>query len=66
LVTVSKIQNHSSIQMTMRYVHPTPANMKRAVEKLGEIFEEKSCKKTTHLEDSIEVRKPIIPLVLNN
>ncbi len=38
LVTVSKILGHSSIQMTMRYAHPTPENMKRAVEKLGEIL----------------------------
>lgn len=39
LVTVSKILGHSSIQMTMRYAHPTPENMKRAVEKLGEILD---------------------------
>jgi len=36
LVTVSKILGHASIQMTMRYAHPTPENMRRAVEKLGE------------------------------
>lgn len=39
LVTVSKILGHASIQMTMRYAHPTPENMRRAVEKLGEIFQ---------------------------
>ena len=39
LVTVSKILGHSSIQMTMRYAHPTPENMQRAVNKLGKIFE---------------------------
>jgi integrase len=38
LVTVSKILGHSSIQMTMRYAHPTPENMQRAVGKLAEIF----------------------------
>ena len=38
LVTVSRILGHASIQMTMRYAHPTPENMQRAVEKLGEIF----------------------------
>jgi integrase len=36
LVTVSKILGHSSIQMTMRYAHPTPENMRRAVDRLGE------------------------------
>ena len=35
LVTVSKILGHSSIQMTMRYAHPSPENLKRAVEILG-------------------------------
>ena len=34
LVTVSKILGHSSIQMTMRYAHPTLETMRRAVEKL--------------------------------
>jgi len=38
LVTVSKILGHASIQMTMRYAHPTPENMRLAVSKLGEIL----------------------------
>ena len=38
LVTVSRILGHSSIQMTMRYAHPTPENMRHAVQKLGEFF----------------------------
>ena len=38
LVTVSKILGHASIQMTMRYAHPTPENMRLAVGKLGEIL----------------------------
>jgi integrase len=39
LVTVSRILGHSSIQMTMRYAHPTPENMRLAVQKLGEFFD---------------------------
>lgn len=39
LVTVSRILGHSSIQMTMRYAHPTPKNMRLAVRKLGEFFD---------------------------
>jgi len=35
LVTVSKILDHSSIRMTMRFVHPSLENLKRAVEILG-------------------------------
>jgi len=38
LVTVSKILGHSSIQMTMRYAHPSPENLKRAVEILGTLL----------------------------
>jgi len=38
IATVSKILGHASIQMTMRYCHPTPENMQRAVDKLGESF----------------------------
>jgi integrase len=38
LVTVSKILGHASIQMTMRYAHPTPETMRRAVEKLGDFL----------------------------
>jgi integrase len=38
LVTVSKILGHSSIQMTMRYAHPTPENMRLAINSLGEIL----------------------------
>jgi len=34
LVTVSKLLGHSSIQMTMRYAHPTPENFKQAVKVL--------------------------------
>lgn len=39
LVTVSKILGHASIQMTMRYAHPTPENMRLAVEKLAGILD---------------------------
>jgi integrase len=38
LVTVSKILGHASIQMTMRYAHPTPENMRLAVSKLAKIL----------------------------
>jgi integrase len=51
LVTVSKILGHSSIQMTMRYAHPTPENMQRAVNILGEIFRDSSRMKMNLLHD---------------
>jgi integrase len=38
LVTVSKILGHSSIIMTMRYAHPTPENMRFAINSLGDIL----------------------------
>jgi integrase len=34
IVTVKELLGHSSIEMTMRYSHPTPENKKRAVESL--------------------------------
>ena len=34
LATVSKLLGHSTIQMTMRYSHPTPEALKNAVSKL--------------------------------
>jgi integrase len=61
LVTVSKILGHSSIQMTMRYAHPTPENMKRAVEKLAEIHGQ-----TRQKVDIVEIPKPITYLKTDN
>lgn len=61
LVTVSKILGHSKIEMTMRYCHPTPENMQRAVDKLGEIFE-KSRHKVVTSKNYVEVKRPVIPL----
>lgn len=57
LVTVSKILGHASIQMTMRYAHPTPENMRLAVQKLGEVFKESGQKA-----DTVEMRLPAIHL----
>ena len=54
LVTVSKILGHASIQMTMRYSHPTPENMKLAVQKLGEFLGQSRQKV-----DSIQIPKPL-------
>lgn len=39
LVTVSKILGHSSIQMTMRYAHPTSENKRKAVDVLADVIE---------------------------
>lgn len=61
LVTVSKILGHSKIDMTMRYCHPTPENMQRAIDELGKIFE-KSRHKVDTPENLVELRKPVIPL----
>lgn len=57
LVTISKILGHSSIQMTMRYAHPTPENMRLAVQKLGQKLE-----KASQETDIIET-KPFISLL---
>ena len=39
LVTVKEILGHSTIEMTMRYSHPTPENKRKAVEVLASVFE---------------------------
>ena len=39
LVTVKEILGHSTIEMTMRYAHPTPENKIKAVEVLASVFE---------------------------
>ncbi len=61
LVTVSKILGHATIQMTMRYCHPTPENMRRAVEKLSEVFKESG-----HKADTIKIRRPASYLKTDN
>lgn len=38
LVTVKEILGHATIQMTMRYAHPTPENKRHAVEVLANLF----------------------------
>jgi len=47
---------HASIQMTMRYAHPTPENMQRSVDKLGEMFD-KSRPKDSDRNISLEPEK---------
>ncbi|MCX6565023.1 MAG: tyrosine-type recombinase/integrase [Candidatus Aminicenantes bacterium] len=61
LVTVSKILGHASIQMTMRYAHPTPENMKRAVDRLGDILDP-----TRQKVDTVEIPKPLKHSVIYN
>lgn len=65
LVTVSRILGHASIQMTMRYAHPTPENMQRAVDCLGEIFE--GARKKIESPDYANIsQKPVSPLSIYN
>jgi len=49
IVTVSELLGHSTIKMTMRYSHPTPAHKRRAVESLVKIEEGESAELLTEL-----------------
>lgn len=53
LVTVSKILGHSTIAMTVKYAHPSAENMRLAVEKLDEFYEQ-----TRQKVDTAEIKKP--------
>lgn len=61
LVTVSKILGHSTIAMTVKYAHPTTENMRLAVEKLDEFYEQ-----TRQKVDTAEIKKPATVLLSDN
>lgn len=42
LPTLKELAGHSQIQMTMRYLHPTPEHKRRAIEKFEEFVLEAS------------------------
>jgi len=65
LVTVSKILGHSSIQMTMRYAHPTPENMRLAVEKLAG-FLDQTRQKVDKPSEQAAITKPVNRSKLDN
>ena len=57
LVTVKEILGHATIQMTMRYAHPTPGNKRHAVEVLAALFgHKKEETNLTRAHDQIEIR----------
>jgi integrase len=47
LPTLKELMGHSSITLTMRYVHPTPAHKKEAIEKLRN-WEKRTPHKNAH------------------
>lgn len=65
LVTVSRILGHSSIEMTMRYVHSTTEIMRNAVEKLGKIYEQ-TRQKADSQSVEVEIKKPVSHSYYNN
>jgi integrase len=54
LVTVKDILGHATIQMTMRYAHPTPENRRHAVEVLAGLFGRPGNKEESTQKESIQ------------
>ena len=63
LVTVSQILGHSTIQMTMRYAHPTPENKRKAVNALASMFDSPKGKKIVTNRSQEEIKEDITPLL---
>jgi integrase len=63
LVTVSQILGHASIQMTMKYAHPTPENKRKAVDVLASVFEPKKQENIAINQPHEENRETISPLL---
>lgn len=64
LVTVSKILGHSTIQMTMRYCHPTAGTMRQAVDILASSFGKSRQK--TDIGTEVTINKPFVISDLDN
>jgi integrase len=54
LVTVKEILGHATIQMTMRYAHPTPENKRKAVEVLSMLFTQNKEPDRAHSRESFQ------------
>jgi integrase len=54
LVTVKEILGHATIQMTMRYAHPTPENKRHAVEVLSMLFTQNKETDRAHSRESFQ------------
>ena len=63
LVTVKEILGHSSIEMTMRYAHPTPENKRQAVNVLASMFESKKEDKMVTIRSQEQVDIPVTSLL---
>jgi integrase len=57
LVTVKEILGHATIQMTMRYAHPTPENKRHAVEVLSRLCAQN--KKTDNVQPRESLQTPL-------
>lgn len=69
LVTVKEILGHSSIEMTMRYAHPTPENKRKAVNVLATIFEQRGQREDIiRLKDEIRLdrKEDLTPSISTN
>jgi hypothetical protein len=61
LVTVKEVLGHATIQMTMRYAHPTPENKRKAVEVLANLFDKNGGKQLGAQPEKVAQEEPSTP-----
>lgn len=66
IVTVAQIVGHSSIEMTRRYCHPSKRTAQRAVNMLGQFYDEKTRQKVDTPDNLIEIKKPVSSSIFYN
>jgi len=66
IVTVKEILGHFSIEMTMRYAHPTPEKKRKAVDVLASVFDDKDQGMETTRSQEVIREEDFTPSIMTN